>query len=239
MTEHTARTWSQHPEADARAVGARSFASDRGSLDPDAGPDAGRDAGRDAGPDAGPDVGPDAGRDVGPDAGPGVGPGFGPGLNVEAYRSVVSRFATGVTVATTRLDGVDYAMTANSFTSVSLEPVQVLVCVEKESRFHDAVLERGVWTVSVLDERGRAASSWFATRGRPLQGQMDQFPHGYSHITGAAVLEVAMAVLDVQTTAVHDGGDHSIVVGRVLSAWARPGDVRPLVYYRSRYRGLA
>jgi flavin reductase (DIM6/NTAB) family NADH-FMN oxidoreductase RutF len=180
-----------------------------------------------------------AGAGPGPDLGPGVGPGFGPALDVDAYRAVVSRFATGVTVATTRLDGLDHAMTINSFTSVSLEPVQVLICVEKESRFHDALLARGLWTVNVLDERGRAASSWFATRGRPLQGQLDQFAHGYSHITGAAVLEVAMAVLDVQTTAVHDGGDHSIVVGRVLSAWSRPGEATPLIYYRSRYRRLA
>jgi flavin reductase (DIM6/NTAB) family NADH-FMN oxidoreductase RutF len=142
-------------------------------------------------------------------------------------------------VATTRVDGFDHAITINSFTSVSLDPVQVLICVDKESRFHDALLARGLWTVNILDERGRAASNWFATRGRPLQGQFDQVPHGYSHITGAPVLEVAMAVLDAQTTAVHDGGDHSIVVGRVLSAWSRPGEPTPLIYYRSRYRRLA
>ena len=60
-----------------------------------------------------------------------------PAVDTDAFRRAVGHFATGVTVVTTRLDGVDHAMTASAFTSVSLEPVLVLVCVEKEARFHE------------------------------------------------------------------------------------------------------
>lgn len=162
-----------------------------------------------------------------------------PAPDADVFRAVVARFATGVTVVTTCVDGIDHAMTANAFTSVSLDPLLVLVCVEKEARFHDAVLESGAWTVSILDESGRAAASWFATRGRPLHGQLDLVPHTRSELTGAAVLDSAMAVIDVRTVAVHDGGDHSIVLGEVLGARASKPDASPLLYYRSRYRHLS
>ena len=67
------------------------------------------------------------------------------------FRLVMSRFATGVTVVTCVQDGFDHAMTANSFTSVSLEPALVLVCVENDSRFHEAISSVDRWSVSVLE----------------------------------------------------------------------------------------
>src|ERR1700710_1785832 len=105
-----------------------------------------------------------------------------PALSAEApdpsaYRRAMGRFATGVTVVTARAGDIDHAMTANTFTSVSLEPLLVLICVEREARFHDAVIEAGQWGVSVLDGSARAVSEWLATRGRPLHGQLDRAPH--------------------------------------------------------------
>ncbi|MGN6330664.1 MAG: flavin reductase family protein [Motilibacteraceae bacterium] len=158
-----------------------------------------------------------------------------PAVDVDVYRRVVGRFATGVTVVTTHLDGIDHAMTANAFTSVSLEPVLVLVCVEKEARFHDAVLETGTWGVSILDESARASATWFATRGRPLHGQLDRVDHHPGPVTGAALLDAALATLEVRTTAVHDGGDHSIVVGEVVGLGTPVREGRPLLYYRGGY----
>ena len=64
------------------------------------------------------------------------------------FRRVVGHFASSVTVVTTSAAGIDHAMTASAFTSVSLEPLLVLVCVDKDARFHDAVLESGWWAVS-------------------------------------------------------------------------------------------
>jgi flavin reductase (DIM6/NTAB) family NADH-FMN oxidoreductase RutF len=155
-----------------------------------------------------------------------------------AFRAAVGRFTTGVTVVTTTLEGIDHAMTASAFTSVSLDPLLVLVCVEREARFAEAVLETGQWGVSVLDASSRGVSEWLASRGRPLHGQLDRVPHTYGPHTGAALLSSALATLECRTTAVHEGGDHHIVVGQVLAVTTPPTDSGALLYYRGRYDTL-
>ena len=151
-----------------------------------------------------------------------------------SFRRAVGHFASGVTVATTRVGTFDHAMTASAFTSVSVEPVMVLVCVDKEARFRDAVIESGTWAVSVLSTSGRRAADWFATKGRPLVGQLDRYPH-HRGLTGAALLDGALAWLECRTEAVYDGGDHDIVLGAVLAATEGDRDAAPLLYHRSRY----
>lgn len=160
------------------------------------------------------------------------------GVDPADFRRAASCFATGITVVSARADGVDHAMTVSAFTSVSLDPVLVLFCAEKLARFHDAVLASGSWAVSVLGADAEKAARWLATRGRPLEGQLDAFRHHPGPLTGAAVLDDALAVLECRTTAVHDGGDHSIIVGGVLSVSEPQPDAEPLLYYRSRYRRL-
>ncbi|MGE0818692.1 MAG: flavin reductase family protein [Candidatus Nanopelagicales bacterium] len=164
---------------------------------------------------------------------------IGPGpIRADEFRTVMSRFATGVTVVTCVQDGFDHAMTANSFASVSLEPALVLVCVEADSRFHEAVLHAGAWNVSVLDEHQRGRASWFATRGRPLVGQFDTTPTRRSSETGALLISDSLATLECVTEAVHHAGDHDILVGRVVGMdLARP-DGRPLLYFGSSYSTL-
>lgn len=157
-------------------------------------------------------------------------------MNPESYRKVVGRFATGVAIVTTRLGDVDHAMTVNSFTSVSLEPLLVLFCAEKVARFHDAVLEAGVWGVSVLPASMEDASRFFAHRGRPLNGQLARWPHHRGE-SGVALFDGAIAIVECATTAVHDGGDHSIVVGGV-TALGTPSDAAPLLYHEGRYKSL-
>lgn len=159
-------------------------------------------------------------------------------VDVAAFRRAVGHFASGVTVVTTRVGTVDHAMTASAFTSVSLDPVLVLVCVDKEARFRDAVLESRTWAVSVLSVADRRAAEWFAMKGRPLIGQLDRHPH-HRDLTGAALLDSAVAWLECRTHAVYDGGDHDIVVGAVLSALEGDRDGVPLVYHRGRYGRLA
>jgi len=156
------------------------------------------------------------------------------------FRRVVGHFATGVTVVTTVVDAVDHAMTASAFTSVSVDPALVLVCVDKEARFRDAVLEAGQWAVSILSVDGRLAAEWLATRGRPLVGQLDRHPHRRGPHTGAALLEAALGWLECRTTAVYDGGDHDIVLGAVVGLEHTRADQAgvPLLYYRGRYREL-
>jgi flavin reductase (DIM6/NTAB) family NADH-FMN oxidoreductase RutF len=156
----------------------------------------------------------------------------------DVYRLAVGRLATGVTVVTSRLGAVDHAMTANALTSVSLEPLLVLVCVEREARFHDAIVESGVWGVSILPATGRATADWLATRGRPLHGQLERVAT-HRGVTGVALLDEALSTIECETEEAYPGGDHTIVVGhvRAVEISDRAGDA--LVYYRGRYDTLA
>ncbi|NUR92313.1 MAG: flavin reductase [Nonomuraea sp.] len=152
------------------------------------------------------------------------------------YRKVVGQFATGVAIVTTVSGGVDHAMTVNSFTSVSLDPLLVLFCAERVARFHDAVLDSGVWGVSVLPASLEDASRFFAHRGRPLDGQLSRWGH-HRGVSGVPLFDLALATLECTTTAVHPGGDHSIVVGEV-HALGMPAEGAPLIYHDGRYKSL-
>ena len=157
-----------------------------------------------------------------------------PTVDQSAFRDALGRFASGVTVVTTVLDGIDHAMTASAFTSVSLDPPLVLICSHKTSRFHEAVLQSGFWGVSILAEEAEIASAWFAHRGRPLENQLSDFPYTRGE-SGAALMDDSLAWLECTTTAVHDGGDHAIIVGSVTGAGVRDDIDDPLLYYRSHY----
>jgi flavin reductase (DIM6/NTAB) family NADH-FMN oxidoreductase RutF len=161
-----------------------------------------------------------------------------PAVATDEFRAAMGRFATGVSVLTTFSGGHDHAMTANALTSVSMEPMLVLVCVEVDARFHDAIIESRVWGISVLASGQRPVADWLSTQGRPLHGQLDRIEHRRGPATGVALLEGALATVECRTTNVYPAGDHSIVVGEVvsLSTTDHPGDA--LVYYRSRYAGL-
>lgn len=159
-------------------------------------------------------------------------------VDADAFREVAGRFATGIVVVSASLDGVDHAMTVNSFTSVSLDPVLVLFCSEKIARFHNAVLAAGSWAVSVLGADAEDTSRWLSTRGRPLQGQLADHPHHPGPRTGAPVLDNAIAAMECRTYDVYDGGDHSIIVGEVVGVGSHRPDVGPLVYYQRKYHRL-
>jgi flavin reductase (DIM6/NTAB) family NADH-FMN oxidoreductase RutF len=154
------------------------------------------------------------------------------------YRRVVGRFATGVTVVTAVVDGEQHAMTCNSFTSVSLQPVLVLFCAEKVARFHDIVLSAGQWAVSVLATGQEDLSRRFAIRGRPLEDQFSDIAHTPGPATGAAVVQGALAALECRTVSAVDAGDHTVFVGEVLGVSVPDPDAAPLLYYEGRYRDL-
>lgn len=161
-----------------------------------------------------------------------------PAPDTDHYRRAMGRFASGVTVVTTFAGGLDHAMTANAIASVSLEPLLMLVCVERDARFHDAVEEAGVWGVSILPARARPTADWLATRGRPLHGQLDRVAHRAGPATGVALLEDALAQFECRTTDLHPAGDHSIVVGEVVSVATPDHTDDALLYYRGRYGRL-
>ena len=162
-----------------------------------------------------------------------------PQVDPDVFRRAVGRFATGVCVVTSRLDGHDHAMTANAFMSVSLEPLLVVVSVAEDTRFLDAVVDTGLWGVSMLSERQRAAARWLATPGRPVIDQLSQVPHRGGPLTGVALLVGALATLECRTSAVHPAGDHQLVVGEVLGLDVDGDPTAPLVYYEGAYRHLS
>jgi flavin reductase (DIM6/NTAB) family NADH-FMN oxidoreductase RutF len=157
----------------------------------------------------------------------------------ELFRAAMAQFPSGVTVVTTVQGGVDHAMTASAFTSVSLDPPLVLVCVEKSARFHQAVAISRFWGASVLSGAQEDAARWLATRGRPLDGQLDQVPHRRGALTGAALLDGALCHLECRTWEMYDGGDHTIVVGEVVALDVLTADLPAMVYFRSRFGVLS
>jgi flavin reductase len=156
----------------------------------------------------------------------------------DAFREAMSRFASGVAVVTTVQDGVDHAMTANAFTSVSLDPPLVLVCVDKSTRFHQAVALSRLWGASILAGSQHDVARRLAVRGRRLAGQLDEFPHGRGEHTGAALLEHAVCVLECRTWEMYDGGDHTIVVGEVVALETEDPEQPPMVYFRGIFTTL-
>lgn len=159
--------------------------------------------------------------------------------DIDTFRRAMGRFVTGVAMLTTRSRDLDYAMTVNAITSVSLEPMLLLVCIDLEARLHDTVIDAGFWGLSVLSAGDRAAADWMATRGRPVHGQLDRIPHHHGPATGVALLDNALSTFECRTTAVHPSGDHSIVVGEVVSMTTAAQSGEALVYYRGRYGTLA
>lgn len=158
-----------------------------------------------------------------------------PVIDPDVFRQAMGRLATGVAVVSTLADGHDHAMTANAVTSVSLDPVLVLVCVEREARFHDAVVQAGVWGVSVLDASARGTAQWLASRGRPLPGQLDRVPHHRGERTGVALVDASLATLECRTVGVYPGGDHSIVVGEVVNIGIALDPGAALLYFRGMF----
>ena len=132
-------------------------------------------------------------------------------------RAVLGRFATGVTVLTAGGAGA-HGMTANAFSSLSLEPPLLLCCVARAARLHDAVLSAQAFGVSVLGAEQTDVARHFADWRRPAgMAQFEQVPHRLGARTGSPLLTGALAWLECTLSDVHAGGDHSIFVGRVVA----------------------
>ncbi|MDS9466900.1 flavin reductase family protein [Paracoccus sp. MBLB3053] len=145
-------------------------------------------------------------------------------------REALGRFATGVTVVTTQGPSGPIGMTVNSFSSVSLEPPLVLWCPARASARHGTFADAVHWSVHVLGAEQLDTCLRF-TRGG---AQFDALDH-LSNEEGVPVIPGAAARFDCQTHAVHDAGDHSVVIGRVLRVTvAGPGD-HPLVFAAGRF----
>lgn len=177
-------------------------------------------------------------------------------IDKDFFRQVMGRFATGVTVVTTRDHATPAGLTVNAFASLSLNPPLVLICVDLTSSVLPAIRESGIFAVNILSSQQEYLSSCFAT---PSADRYEHFCFAdfQTAATGAPILSDTLAFIDTRVVAEYPGGDHVIFVGQVeamgaagqvifaddttpaMSASATDAEALPLGYYRGQYRHLA
>jgi flavin reductase (DIM6/NTAB) family NADH-FMN oxidoreductase RutF len=155
-------------------------------------------------------------------------------IDPDTFRSVLGRFASGVTVVTARDgDDRDHGMTVSAFCSVSLVPPLILVSVEHVASSHEVLLDVPHFAVNVLAAHQEPISRRFAGTDETKRFDGVGFTRG---ITGAALIDDALAHIECRRFSHHDAGDHTVVIGEVEAAAAHDG--RPLLYYRGGYAQL-
>ena len=155
----------------------------------------------------------------------------GMAIETPEFRRVLGHWPTGVAVVTARgAEGLPNGLTANAITSVSLDPPLVLVCVNVGADTHAAIEGSGRFAINVLPAEAESLARRFADHGR-----LDKFQGvGWrAEISGAPVLDRALAWVDCAVVGAYPGGDHTVFVGRVLGADGRSGE--PLLFYRGGY----
>jgi flavin reductase (DIM6/NTAB) family NADH-FMN oxidoreductase RutF len=154
-------------------------------------------------------------------------------------REVMGQFATGITVLTAGGESA-HGMTANAFSSVSLDPPMVLCCVSRAARMHESILAAGTFAVSILADDQRDLAKHFADWRRPRgMAQFDAVDWFEGPSTGTPLLSDCLAWLECELTQAYDGGDHTIFLGSVLNSSRRVGSPAPLVFYGGAYREVA
>jgi flavin reductase (DIM6/NTAB) family NADH-FMN oxidoreductase RutF len=170
-----------------------------------------------------------------------------PGVDPSLFKAALGRLASGVTVVTVRgADGIDHGMTASAFTSLSLDPPLVLVCVEADNSTYEIIESSDSFAVNILARSQEEISNRFAGgivgadgRWTPWPMDRDRFEDldfSRGEHSGAALLEGSLASLDCTLEAVLPGGDHGIFVGRVQGATLCEGAAQgPLLYSSGGY----
>ena len=157
-------------------------------------------------------------------------------VSAEEFRNALRCWASGVSIVTTRHDDGIRGITVSSFCSLSLDPPLILICIARNARSHELIARQKAFAVNILGAGQRRLSDRAAGRLGEEGTRLEGLPHRTA-VTGAPILEDAIAWLDCALVDRHPGGDHTIFVGRVEAAGAGAG--RPLLYCRSSYRKLA
>jgi flavin reductase (DIM6/NTAB) family NADH-FMN oxidoreductase RutF len=154
-------------------------------------------------------------------------------IDATSFRSALGRFASGVVILTARDADRDVAMTVSAFTSLSLSPPLVLVCVGRQASMHDLLTSHPKVGISILSDEQEACSRRFANRHE--RRGFDDLRCSRS-ASGVLLLADALAQIDCQVINHFDAGDHTIFVAQVEGVSCLPG--QPLVYFGSAYAQL-
>lgn len=156
-------------------------------------------------------------------------------VDEKLFRQACGCFATGVTVVTGRLDdGAPIGVTVNSFSSVSLDPPLVLFSLDKNALSFDAFSMTKYFAFNILNEDQKHFSNNFATQSPDKFKDIDY----YKSENGVPLLKDGLGVIECQMHAVHEGGDHQIIVGEVINITCTSGGKNPLLYYKGAYAAL-
>ena len=151
------------------------------------------------------------------------------------FRDTVGCFATGITIITTiDADGSPIGLTANSFSSLSLDPPLVLFCLDRKVASFDAFKAGGNFAVNILSTGQQDVSNRFAKSGPEKWDGVTFDTWG----TGSPILPGCLANMECNVSSISEGGDHVIVIGEVVQMERASADAMPLLYYRGSYSNL-
>ncbi|MBG93067.1 MAG: flavin reductase [Chloroflexi bacterium] len=157
-------------------------------------------------------------------------------VDSRSFRDTMGIFATGVTVVTLESEEL-YGMTANAFSSLSLDPPLILICVAKTASMHTALAGTSSFAVNILGENQEDISTLFAKHGRmeePLSGT----PY-HTGVLGTPILDGCIAFAECKIRDQFPGGDHTIIVGEVVDFASNNSDDDPLLFFKGKYRKLS
>ena len=153
----------------------------------------------------------------------------------DALRRVLGTYATGVSIVMTKSRGVIHGLTVNSFTSVSLEPPLILVCIDRLNATYPLIKESGIFSVNILSKIQESLSRLFSDPGN--KSSMLQGLEYRQEVTGAPIIMGVLGFLDCSVEATYPAGDHEIFLAKV-EKFGLGEDGDPLLYYRGGYHGL-
>jgi flavin reductase (DIM6/NTAB) family NADH-FMN oxidoreductase RutF len=145
------------------------------------------------------------------------------------FRNTLGRFASGVTVVTTKTDQGIHGITVSAFISVSLTPPLIAVCIDKKARTHELLEGAHTFGVSILKEGQEPISNHFAGRGEDTEVTFEM-------LADIPVLTDVLAQIACHKVAAHDAGDHTLFIGQIQALGFQ--DARPLVYFSGKYRQI-
>ncbi|MCB0044978.1 MAG: flavin reductase [Caldilineaceae bacterium] len=158
-------------------------------------------------------------------------------VDAQSFKEALAQWASGVTVVTTLHEGEPIGITASSFSSVSAEPPQILICVNKRLFTHRAIEEQGTFAVNILGQEHLEWGKRFAGMIPEIEDRLAGIDAA-SAVTGCPVFTGALAWLDCRLIHAYDAGSHSVFIGEVLAAAARGEAADPLLYYYRDWRTL-